>query len=62
MWFKEEVGVLTDYIRAVMRQARYEILEDGTFFSEIPGLQGVYVNSPTLEECREQLQEVLACS
>ena len=51
--------MLTDYIRAAMRQARYEILEDGTFYSEIPGFQGVYANSTTLEECREQLQEVL---
>jgi predicted RNase H-like HicB family nuclease len=51
--------VLTDYIRAAMRQARYEILADGTFYSETPGFQGVYANSTTLEECQEQLQEVL---
>lgn len=52
--------MLTDYIRAAMRQAKYEILpDDGTFYGEIPGFQGVYANAGTLEDCREQLQEVL---
>jgi predicted RNase H-like HicB family nuclease len=52
--------VLTEYIRAAMRRATYEILpDDGTFYGEIPGFQGVYANANTLEACREQLQEVL---
>jgi predicted RNase H-like HicB family nuclease len=43
-----------------MRQARYEILpDDGTFYGEIPGFQGVYANAETLEACREELEEVL---
>ena len=52
--------MLTGYIGGAMRRARYEILEeDGSFYGEIPGFQGVYANAKTLEECREQLQEVL---
>lgn len=52
--------MLTDYIRAAMRQAHYEILDDDrTFVGTIPGLQGVWANAPTLEGCREELQEVL---
>ena len=51
--------MLTNYIRAAMRHATYEILSDGTFYGEIPGFQGVYANAETLEACREQLQEVL---
>ncbi|MGC8784027.1 MAG: type II toxin-antitoxin system HicB family antitoxin [Armatimonadota bacterium] len=51
--------LLTDYIRAAMRRARYEILPDGTYYGEIPGFQGVYANEPTLEACRDTLQEVL---
>jgi predicted RNase H-like HicB family nuclease len=51
--------LLSDYIRAAMRRARYEILSDGTYYGEIVGLQGVYANAPTLEECRDALQEVL---
>jgi predicted RNase H-like HicB family nuclease len=52
-------GVLTDYIRAAMRRAKYEILEDGTFYGEIPDFQGVYANAPTLEACREELESAL---
>jgi predicted RNase H-like HicB family nuclease len=52
--------MLTEYIRAAMRRAKYEILwDDGTFYGEISGVQGVYANAATLEDCREQLQEVL---
>jgi predicted RNase H-like HicB family nuclease len=52
--------MLTNYIRAAMRQARYEILpDDGTFYGEIPGFDGVYANADTLEACREELEEVL---
>ena len=51
--------MVTEYIRAAMRRATYEILPDGAFYGEIPGFQGVYANATTLESCREQLQEVL---
>lgn len=52
--------MLTNYLRAAMRQAQYEILpDDGTFYGEIPGFQGVYANADTLEACREELEEVL---
>ena len=52
--------MLTDYLRAAMRLARYEILPDnGTFYGEIPGFDGVYANAATLEACREELEEVL---
>jgi predicted RNase H-like HicB family nuclease len=52
--------MLTNYIRAAMRQARYEILpDDGTFYGEIPGFDGIYANADTLEACREELEEVL---
>jgi len=52
--------MLTDYIRAAMRKASYEILsDDGTFYAEIPGFDGVYANADTLESCREELEEIL---
>ncbi len=53
--------MLMNYIWTAMRRARYEILlDDGTFYGEIPGLDGVYGNAGTLEACREELEEVLA--
>lgn len=51
--------MLSEYIQAAMRSACYEILEDRTFYGEIPGFQGVFANAETLEDCREQLREVL---
>lgn len=52
--------MLTEYIRAAMRRARYEILEDdGSFYGDIPGFDGVWANAGTLESCREELEEVL---
>jgi len=52
--------VLTSYIRAAMRQARYEIVEDdGSFYGEIPVIPGIWANAKTLEACREELESVL---
>ena len=51
--------MLTKYLQSAMRRARYEILEDGTFYGEIPGFRGVFANADNLEDCRQQLQEVL---
>jgi predicted RNase H-like HicB family nuclease len=51
--------MLTPYIHAAMRKALYEILPDRTYYGEIPGFEGLYANAPTLDGCREQLQEVL---
>lgn len=52
--------MLTNYIRAALHHARYEILsDDQSFYGEIPGFDGVYANASTLETCREELAEVL---
>ncbi|MDI6704608.1 MAG: type II toxin-antitoxin system HicB family antitoxin [bacterium] len=52
--------MLTEYIRAAMKRAKYEILpDDNTFYGEIPGFDGVYANAKTLEACRDELEEVL---
>jgi predicted RNase H-like HicB family nuclease len=52
--------MLLEYIQAALRHARYEILpDDGTYYGEIPECEGVYANTPTLEDCREELREVM---
>jgi predicted RNase H-like HicB family nuclease len=52
--------MLTEYVQAAMRRARYEILEDdGAFYGEIPSFDGVWATADTLEGCREELSEVL---
>lgn len=51
--------MLSRYIREAMTRARYRILDDGTYFGEVPGLAGVWANARSLERCRSELQEVL---
>ena len=52
--------MISQYLSAALGKARYEILpDDGSYYGEIPGLDGVYANAPTLEGCREELREVL---
>lgn len=52
--------MLSRYIYSAMKKARYEIFkDDNSFYGEIPGFNGVYANAKTLEDCREELEEVL---
>ncbi len=52
--------MISQYLSAALRRARYEILpDDGSYYGEIPGFDGVYADAPTLEACREELGEVL---
>ena len=51
--------MLTAYIQTAMQQAQHKILEDGSYFGEIPDFQGVWASEQTLEDCRRVLQEVL---
>lgn len=55
----KDVAMLTDYIRAAMHRAECEQLEDGSWYAQIPGLQGVYANESTLEACQDELQSAL---
>ena len=51
--------MITEYVSAALRHGRYEILEDGTFYGEVPPLRGVLAIGRTLEACRSQLAEVI---
>ena len=52
--------MLTQYIQAAMRKAKYEILEDNEgFYGEIPGFEGVWSSADNLEDCREELSDAL---
>jgi len=52
--------MLLEYLQAALRHAKYEILTgEDAYYGEIPECRGVYANAPRLEECREQLREVL---
>lgn len=50
--------MITEYIQAALRRAKYEI-EDGVYYAEVLELPGVLAYGSTLEECRQQLIEVI---
>lgn len=53
--------MLASYLDAAMHQAHYEIIEDdGSYWGEIAGLQGVWARHATLEGCRTELREALS--
>ena len=46
--------------QGVDAQARYEFLpDDGSYYGENPGINGVFANAATLEACRDELRDVL---
>ena len=51
--------MLSEYLRKKLGQAKYKLLDDGTYFGEIINLRGVWANASNLEDCRNQLREVL---
>lgn len=53
--------MLATYMDRALEKAVYEIIEDdGTYWGEIPELQGVWANHKTLEGCRKELREALS--
>jgi predicted RNase H-like HicB family nuclease len=51
--------MLQKYIQNALKDSKYKMLEDGTWFVEIPGFEGVWANGNTVEDCRLELIEVL---
>ena len=52
--------MIAEYNQVALNRAKYDLIEDDEpFYGEIPELQGVYATGKTLEECREQLKDVI---
>ncbi len=51
--------MLSEFIARKLKDAKYRLLKNRTYFGEIPGLRGVWANAKNLEDCRRELQEVL---
>ena len=48
------------YIQAALENARYEIIDDKeTYYGEVAGFEGVWSSGNTLEECQQNLEEVI---
>ena len=51
--------MLSEFIEQKLKTAKYKMLKNGSFFGEIPEARGVWANADNLEECRNELREVL---
>lgn len=51
--------MIRQYVEKALQSARYDKLEDGTFYGAVPRLRGVLATGDTLEESRDQLAEVV---
>jgi len=50
--------MLAAYIQKALEKAHYELIDDPRpYYGEVPGLDGVWANGCTLEECRRELAE-----
>ena len=51
--------MLSEFMERKLKKASYKLLKNGSYFGEIPGLNGVWANAKNLEDCRKELKEVL---
>lgn len=52
--------MLLEYIQEALKRARYEPIKDEEpYYGEVPELPGVWATGRSLEECRENLREVI---
>jgi predicted RNase H-like HicB family nuclease len=52
--------MISEYIQEALHRAKYELIEDDEpFYGEIVEMQGVWASGKSLEECRENLKEVV---
>jgi predicted RNase H-like HicB family nuclease len=52
--------MITEYINAALQRAKFEIIDnEKPYYGEVPELEGVWATGKTLEECRQDLAEVI---
>ena len=51
--------MIIEYCQKAIERAEYKELDDGSWFAEIPGFQGVWANGESVEQCRNELVTVL---
>lgn len=51
--------MISEFVEKKLREAKYKILKDGTYFGEVPSVRGIWASARNLEDCRKELKEVL---
>lgn len=50
---------IAEYVLGAMAKARYVELEDGGYYADVFLCPGVWATGETVEECRDELQDIL---
>jgi predicted RNase H-like HicB family nuclease len=53
------VATYLEYVRAAMRHAQYEQMEDRTWYASIPGLKGLWATGQTKDDATNELFSAL---
>jgi predicted RNase H-like HicB family nuclease len=51
--------MLSEYTQAALKRSKYETLESGSYMANAEGLPGVIATGKSIEECWEDLIEVI---
>ena len=51
--------MFSQYVKAAMHHAHYELMENGRFFGSIEPCPGLWAEGATLEVCRDELESSL---
>ncbi len=52
--------MISEYLEEALKRASYEIIDDEEpYYGEVSDLQGVWASGKTLEECRQNLLDVV---
>lgn len=51
--------LVSEYVYSAMAKARYQVLEDGSYYGDVFLCPGVWATGDTVEQCRDALQDVL---
>jgi predicted RNase H-like HicB family nuclease len=52
--------MIREYIDAAIGRAHYDLIDDEEpYYGEVPDLQGVWATGKTLEQCRQNLTDVI---
>jgi predicted RNase H-like HicB family nuclease len=51
--------MITKYVAKALERAAYQPIEDGSYCATVRGLRGVLATGTSVEECRQNLAEVV---
>jgi predicted RNase H-like HicB family nuclease len=59
MCYPSSMPTYPEYVKAAMRHATYEQMEDGHWYAAIPGFDGLWATGASIEEARKELRDTL---